>query len=225
MSTTIEKKINYTFKDKSYLELALTHKSLSSSHNERLEFLGDAILSSVITAEIFKQFADQDEGDLSRLRAKLINKEKLIEVANKLGISGHIKVSNSEKKSATQITDAILADTIEAIIGAIFSDSDWSTCNETVISWYEPDFKDPKITFTEKDPKTKLQEYLQALARPVPQYSLLETSGLSHKQIFTIECSADGIDISSKGTGKTIKKAQQNAAEEFLTILQTKDIL
>ncbi len=225
MKTDIEKKINYTFQDKACLELALTHKSSSSNHNERLEFLGDAILSSIITAEIFKQFSSRDEGELSRLRSTLINKEKLIEVANRLAIGPHIKVSSNEKKSATHITGAILANTLEAIIGAIFLDSGWITCNEKVIAWYEPDFKDSEITFAEKDPKTKLQEYFQALSRSVPQYSLLETSGLSHKQIFTIACRAEGIEITSKGTGKTIKKAEQNAAKEFLTILQTKDIL
>lgn len=222
---SIEKKIGYSFNNKSYLELALTHKSLSSNHNERLEFLGDAILSSSITAEIFKRFSDKDEGDLSRLRSKLINKEKLIEVANRLTIGRHIKASNLDKKSAATITDAILANTLEAIIGAIFLDSNWNTCNRTIIKWYEPDFKDPKTTLTEKDPKTKLQEYLQALARPIPEYTLLETTGLSHEQVFTTSCHVEGIDATSKGTGKTIKKAQQNAAEEFLTILQTKDIL
>lgn len=222
---SIEKKIHYSFTNKSYLDLALTHRSLSSNHNERLEFLGDAILSSVITAEIFKKFSDKDEGDLSRLRSKLIKKEKLIEVANRLTIGRHIKVSRLDKKSTAKITDAILANTLEAIIGAIFLDSNWNTCNRTIIKWYEPDFKDPQITSTEKDPKTKLQEYLQALARPTPEYTLLETKGLSHEQVFTTSCSVPGLEITSKGTGKTIKKAQQNAAEEFLNILQTKDIL
>lgn len=222
---SIEKKIGYSFRNNSYLELALTHKSLSSTHNERLEFLGDAILSSSITSEIFKRFSDKDEGELSRLRSKLINKEKLIEVANRLAIGRHIKASNLDKKAAATITDAILANTLEAIIGAIFLDSNWNTCNGTIIKWYEPDFKDPKTIITEKDPKTKLQEYLQALARPIPEYNLIETSGPSHEQIFTITCHTEGIDITSKGSGKTIKKAQQDAAEEFLTILQTKDIL
>ena len=220
---SIEAKLNYSFNDKKLLELALTHKSSSNKHNERLEFLGDAILSSIITAEIFKRFYVENEGILSRIRSQLIKKEKLIAVANRLGISTALKVSVSEKKRGNNAGGSILADTLEAIIGAIFLDSNWDTCCKTITSWYLPELSSSKIISQDKDPKTKLQEYMQALSHPIPKYKVTHTHGKEHNQTVTIVCTVTGLSIQSNGTGKTIKKAEQEAAKTFLQELQQKE--
>lgn len=219
----VEEKIGYTFKNKGYLQLALTHKSADIKHNERLEFLGDAILSSVITSEIFKKFYDKDEGILSRIRSHLINKEKLIEVANRLDINEYIIISSTEQRRTKIIDGAILADSLEAIIGAIFLDCNWDTCADTVKKWYQTELSSPVLIQQDKDPKTKLQEYMQALTHPTPKYRVTETKGKEHAQTFVVSCAVIGIDLLTSGSGRTIKKAEQDAAEKFLNQLQEKE--
>ena len=221
--TTVEKNIGYTFSDKALLQLALTHKSASNTHNERLEFLGDAILSSVITGTIYARFQDKSEGELSRIRSYLIQKSCLIDVGTRLEIATHIQVSTNEKNRRQNNTGSILADALEALVGAIFLDSDWQTCADIILSWYLPELSDSGNIQQEKDAKTKLQEYMQAVTRPIPEYTVTETSGLDHDQIFTVECRVKGVRFKAQGTGKTIKKAQQQAALHFLEKLQTKE--
>ena len=216
----IEKRIGYKFKNPSYLEVALTHKSASNKHNERLEFLGDSILSSVITAKIYTQFSDKDEGKLSRIRSNLIKKDKLIEVAKKLGLDEDIKLSNSEKKRNYSNKESILADALEAIIGAIFLDSNWNTAEKIIIKWYEDDINNSHLINQDKDSKTKLQEAMQALGRPIPEYELKTVTGLEHEQVFTVTCKVKGLRIKGSGSGRTIKKAEQVSASIFLSKLQ-----
>jgi ribonuclease III len=219
----IEMNIGYYFKDKALLALALTHKSSGKLHNERLEFLGDAILSSIITAEIFSKFSDKNEGVLSRMRSHLIQKEKLIDVAQKLKIESSIILSSSEKKRNSNAGGAILADALEALIGAIFLDSNWNTCAKIIMKWYDDELKDADIMSEDKDPKTKLQEFMQALVRPIPAYEVVKTEGEEHDQVFTVSCKVKGLEFKTNGTGKTRKKAEQNAAKSFLEKLQTKE--
>ena len=188
IGSDIENKIGYTFNNKEFLLTALTHKSVSRKNNERLEFLGDAILSSIITSKIFQKLSDKNEGILSRMRSHLINKEKLIQVAEKLDIKKDIKLSNNENKRSTGAGNAIMADTLEALIGAIFLDSNWETCNKVVSSWYEQELSNTNMLNQDKDAKTKLQEYMQALSRPIPEYELLKTEGLEHEQVFFVNC-------------------------------------
>ena len=219
----IEESIVDFFKDKELLNLALTHKSAGKLHNERLEFLGDAILSSIITAEIFLKFSDKNEGVLSRMRSHLIQKEKLIEVAHKLKIESSITLSSSEQKRNSNTGGSILADALEAIIGAIFLDSDWNTCAKVIMGWYNDELKNADIMSQDKDPKTKLQEFMQALVRPIPAYEVEKTEGQEHDQVFTVSCKVKGLKFKTNGKGKTRKKAEQNAAKAFLEKLQTKE--
>lgn len=219
----IEKDIGYTFKDKKLLEQALTHKSASKQHNERLEFLGDAILSSIITAEIFTRFTEKNEGVLSRMRSSLIQKEKLIAVAGEQQLITHIRLSVSEKKRHDISSSSILADALEALIGAIFLDSDWITCASVVKEWYLKDFVNMNASYQDKDSKTKLQEYMQAMTLPIPTYTLEKTEGQEHSQIFFIGCQVTGIPFTTQGHGKTRKKAEQDAAAQFLKRLQTSE--
>ena len=222
----IEKKLGYSFTNKEYLQLALTHKSASTIHNERMEFLGDSILSSVITTEIYTKYIDKTEGDLSRMRSTLINREKLIEIALRLDINQHIKTNQIERKQHNnKIQSSILANTLEAIIGAIFLDSNWMQCYETIIQWYNTELSCPNMSTIDKDPKTKLQEYLQSLSKPLPKYHVVSTKGHSHEQTFVVTCCVPGVDLSSKGEGTTRKKAEQEAAKIFLTLISKKDIL
>ncbi|MEE3003671.1 MAG: ribonuclease III [Pseudomonadota bacterium] len=223
IGSDIENKIGYTFNNKEFLLTALTHKSVSRKNNERLEFLGDAILSSIITSKIFQKLSDKNEGILSRMRSHLINKEKLIQVAEKLDIKKDIKLSNNENKRSTGAGNAIMADTLEALIGAIFLDSNWETCNKVVSSWYEQELSNTNMLNQDKDAKTKLQEYMQALSRPIPEYEVLKTEGLEHEQVFFVNCKVKGIRLKSSGSGKTIKKAEQEAAKKFLIRLQEKE--
>ena len=223
---SIEHKISYTFKNKDLLNLALTHKSYDKNNNERLEFLGDAILSSIITDSIFKTFNDENEGGLSRIRSYMINKEKLVEIATRISLPPHIKISKYEaNKKHNHSSDSILADTVEALIGAIYIDSDWNTCCNVVTKWYQQELQDSSISKSDKDPKTKLQEYLQALSVKTPNYKVIETLGKEHKQTFVVSCKIENIEETTKGQGRTIKKAEQDAAEKFLKILTTKEIL
>jgi ribonuclease-3 len=219
----IEKKIGYEFKNKETLITALTHKSASEKHNERLEFLGDAILCSVITSEIFTKFKDKNEGTLSRIRSNLIKKEKLIEVATRIDLTSYIKLSNSEHKRRAGAKDAILADALEAVIGAIFIDSNWEICSKIIINWYKDELTNDNLINQEKDPKTKLQEAMQAIGRNVPEYELVKTEGQEHEQIFTVSCKVKGLRIKTNGSGKTIKKAEQIAAKAFIEKLQLKE--
>lgn len=216
----IEKKIGYKFNDHNLLSIALTHKSASKTHNERLEFLGDAILSSIITSKIYMKFGEKDEGKLSRIRSNLIKKDKLIEVATRIGLTNHIALSNSEKKRQLGMKDAILADAFEALIGAIFIDSNWETCAKVIMKWYEDDLENSHLINQDKDAKTRLQEAMQAVGRTVPVYELQKTEGFEHEQTFTVSCKVKGLRIKTTGSGRTIKKAEQNAADSFLIKLQ-----
>ena len=219
----IEKKIGYIFSDKTLLEQALTHKSANKQHNERLEFLGDAILSSIITAEIFTRFTEKNEGVLSRMRSSLIQKDKLIAVASGLKLASHIRLSASEKKRHDIAGSSIIADALEALIGAIFLDSDWITCASVVKQWYIKDLGNMGASYQAKDAKTKLQEYMQALTLPIPTYTLEKTEGQEHNQIFYICCQVTGITFTTQGCGRTRKKAEQDAASQFLQRLQTSE--
>jgi ribonuclease-3 len=219
----IEQNIGYTFRDKKLLELALTHKSANKQHNERLEFLGDAILSSIITAEIFTRFTEKNEGVLSRMRSSLIQKDKLIAVASAQQLASHIRLSASEKKRHDIAGSSIIADALEALIGAIFLDSDWITCASVVKGWYINDLDNMGAAYQDKDAKTKLQEYMQAMTLPIPTYTLEKTEGQEHNQTFYICCQVTGITFTTQGSGRTRKKAEQDAASQFLKRLQTSE--
>lgn len=221
----LQSEIGYQFSDPELLQQALTHRSVGKYNNERLEFLGDSILNFVIAEALFEKFPDNSEGDLSRLRASLVKGEKLADLATGIRLSECLVLGAGEMKSGGYRRSSILADTMEAIIGAAYLDSDFARCKNLVLDIYQPSLSAiPSITNTEdlKDPKTRLQEYLQSRKLPVPEYHLDEVTGESHNQRFTISCHVSCLEKSTTGKGSSRRKAEQESAELALNLLLDK---
>lgn len=215
----LEKKISYSYKDIEFLNNALTHKSFSAKNNERLEFLGDSILNFVIADYLFSHFEDLREGALSRLRANLVKGETLALVAKDIGLKDYIRLGPGELKSGGFNRSSILADTVEAIIASVYLDSDFDQARIFVLSLYSKYLEDPDLLNVGKDPKTSLQEYLQGKKNGLPVYEIVEVSGESHNQLFTISCFVDG-EKTMICTGKSRRKAEQKAAALMLESLK-----
>ncbi len=208
-------KIGYQFNDQSLLELALTHRSAKGEHNERLEFLGDSILSLVIADALFHQFVKVQEGDLSRMRSTLVRGQTLAELARDFSLGDYLRLGPGELKSGGYRRDSILADAVEAIIGAVYLDSDLETCRQVVLGWYEKRLAKIKPGASQKDPKTQLQELLQGNKKPLPVYTVVDVKGQAHNQEFTVCCQIEGFDdVVAKGTSR--RKAEQQAASMVL---------
>ena len=211
-------RINYTFNKPKYLELALTHRSAKGEHNERLEFLGDSILSVVIADALYHQFPKVQEGDLSRMRSTLVRGQTLAQIAKDFQLGSCLRLGPGELKSGGFRRESILADAVEAIIGAIYLDSDIETCRQVVLGWYQDRLKEIKPGVGQKDPKTQLQEYLQGRKMPLPIYSVIATKGQAHNQEFTISCLVSGYkEFIAKGTSR--RKAEQSVAQIALDVL------
>lgn len=220
------KKLQYIFKDKALLKAALTHRSLKNNHNnERLEFLGDALLNFVITGAIFNKLPHAREGDLTRVRAKLVCEETLASLARDLELGRHVRLGIGEKKSGGFERDSILADALEAVIAAIYLDGGLESCRLAIEDLYEPflDHLDPSEIL--KDPKTRLQEYLQARQLNLPEYNLIKTTGDDHQQIFYIQCKVSiehlntEKNIETEGVASSRRKAEQEAAKAALEMI------
>ncbi len=210
--------IGYEFKDNALLELALTHKSYSKTNNERLEFLGDIVLSFIISNILYKLPNDFDEGELSNCRAYLVKGETLKELAKELEIDKYLFIGFGEKKNKLRSQNSIYANAIEAIIGAIYLDSDITTCKNVVIGWYKDRINKICPEYS-KDPKTILQEYAQAKAYSLPKYSVLKIYGDEHEQIFKVSCKIQELEQYSEGKGRSKRKAERDAASKFLQII------
>lgn len=210
------KALGYDFVDQSFLGLALTHRSCGSKNNERLEFLGDSLLNCMIAEELFQQFPKAKEGQLSRLRARLVKGVTLAEIAREKNLGDYLRLGGGELKSGGFNRDSILADAVEAIIGAIYLDSNFETCRERVLSWYRSRLDDLSLDDTHKDAKTRLQEFLQSRGSSLPIYNLTKVEGESHEQTFYIECEADMLDSSTVGHGGSRRIAEQKAAAAAL---------
>lgn len=212
----LQKKINYTFQNKALLLQSLTHRSASSKHNERLEFLGDSILSFVVADALYQKFPKVDEGDMSRMRATLVRGYTLAEIAREFDLGECLRLGPGELKSGGYRRDSILADTVEAIIGAIYLDSDIHKVQELILMWYQERLNNISPGDKQKDPKTRLQEYLQGRRLPLPTYLVTQVRGEAHDQEFTIECWVSGVDEDIVGKGTSRRKAEQSAAEVAL---------
>ncbi|MBL1140909.1 MAG: ribonuclease III [Proteobacteria bacterium] len=214
--------VGYQFKNQALLSLALTHRSLGNSNNERLEYLGDAILDFVITEYIYHEFPDSDEGELTRLRASLVKGEKLAEIANEIKLSESLKLGAGELKSGGWRRDSILANTVEALIGAVYLDSGIESCRHFILNLYQNHLKSIDPTNIKKDAKTRLQEYLQSRKQSVPTYKVIDELGTSHQPEFTVSCQINLIaePIIAKGTSK--RKAEQAAAKKAISLLKDK---
>jgi ribonuclease-3 len=209
----LEHRLGYRFKQVSLLEQAVTHRSHGAVHNERLEFLGDAVLNCTIAQLLYQKYARLDEGDLSRLRANLVKQQSLADVAESLNLSAVLRLGEGERKSGGFRRPSILADTMEAIFGAVFVDGGFEAARDSIAQLFEPVLKhvDPKTLG--KDSKTLLQEYLQGKRLPLPAYTVVETRGAAHNQEFEVECAIPKLDISVRGTGRSRRAAEQSAAK------------
>lgn len=218
----LAKKINYIFADDELLKTALRHRSIGKDSNERLEFLGDAILNFTIAAELFARYPQQREGELSRLRSNLVNEESLAALATNFELGDYLQMGVGERKSGGHHRASILADALEAIIGAIYLDRGIDTCVKTVLPWYEKRFSEI-TTESLKDYKTKLQEYLQAGKLELPKYEIISTTGEMHEQTFYVTCKIAALNLVTEGIGSTKQKAEQDAANKAMQqILESK---
>lgn len=218
--TLLQDRLGHTFKDAALLQQALTHRSHSSLHNERLEFLGDSILNCVVASLLFERYNKIDEGDLSRLRANLVKQQSLYEIAQRLELSQFLRLGEGELKSGGFRRPSILADTLEALFGAIFLDAGFNVARDVIRALYIPilDTVDPKTLG--KDAKTLLQEYLQGKKIALPQYNVVATHGAAHNQQFEIECLVPKLDIQVFGTGGSRRAGEQAAAKLALEAVQ-----
>ncbi|WP_214000449.1 ribonuclease III [Arsukibacterium sp.] len=207
-------KLGYQFARPELLEQALTHRSCKGKHNERLEFLGDAVLGLIIAQMLFEQFPQTREGDLTRMRSALVKGVTLAEIAQELAIAQYLRLGPGELKSGGHRRESILADALEAILGAIFLDSGMEACRERILVWFGERLKQI-APGEQKDSKTRLQEYLQGLRLPLPVYDVIATEGEAHQQTFTVRCTVPGIKpITASGSSR--RKAEQDAANAAL---------
>ena len=211
--------IHYTFQDASLMMMALTHRSFNAQHNERLEFLGDSILSFLIAQELYQRFPKIDEGDLSRLRAQLVKESSLSSIATSMGLGDFIQLGEGELKSAGWRRPSILADTLEAIIGAIYLDAGIEPAHQFVLRFFEKQLNeiDPKLI--QKDAKTLLQELLQSQKSDLPIYTVVSIEGEAHSQSFTIECTIKKSNIKTQGIGQSRRIAEQEAASKAYQLM------
>ncbi|ALQ51170.1 ribonuclease III [Nitrosomonas ureae] len=206
-------RLGYCFNQSQLLQTALTHRSHSTPHNERLEFLGDAILNCVISGIIYKHFPELPEGHLSRLRANFVNQKALSSIALNLQMDKLLRLGEGELKSGGCHRPSILADTFEALLGAIYLDSDYAKVETVVMAIYLPLIQDIDLKSPAKDPKTLLQEFLQSQKLSLPEYLVVTTSGKAHKQKFKVECVISTLNIRTAGEGTNRRSAEQVAAK------------
>lgn len=210
---TLIGRLDYLFKDADLLDEALTHRSLGARNNERLEFLGDGILNFVIADKLFSMNTDMREGDLSRLRASLVNGETLAEIARELNLGDCIKLGAGELKSGGFRRSSILADTVESILGAVYCDTGFDACRTLILRLFEEKLNNLPDVNSLKDPKTRLQELLQSRRLAVPFYEVIKVTGKSHDQTFRVRCTIEEIACVTEAEGGSRRKAEQLAAE------------
>ena len=217
----LQKNLSYQFSDIELLNKALTHRSVSKHNNERLEFLGDSVLGSIISEELYSRHSNIDEGQLSRLRSHLVRGNTLANLAKKLNISENLKLGQGELKSGGFRRESILADTFEAILGAIFLDSDYLTVKKVVLNLFSYLLNEVKSEESLKDFKTQLQEMLQKKGYDLPKYKLLQTKGKDHNAVFYVSCHVEVLKIKVEKNAKSIKRAEQACAQSILEEIKT----
>lgn len=218
---TLEAMLGYCFARPELLQQALTHRSHSAQHNERLEFLGDGVLNCVVGHLLYARFPQLPEGRLSRLRANLVNQQSLHEVALKLGLGEHLRLGEGEVKSGGRERPSILADAVEALIGAVFLDGGFKAAHDVVSGLFGESIAAIDPNLQGKDAKTALQEWLQSRRHALPDYRLLGVSGQAHAHTFEVECHIAALDLTTRGRGSSRKTAEQQAAQAALDRLQS----
>ncbi len=217
--SVLQHQLGYTFKDPVLLKTAVTHRSYGAGNNERLEFLGDSILNFTIAEALFKKFPEAPEGDLSRLRALLVKGETLADLARHLGLGQYLRLGEGELKSGGSERSSILADAVEAIIGAIYLDSGFEVAQGCVLSWFSSRLNGISLAAYDKDPKTELQEWLQARKQPLPKYEVVKIDGEAHRQQFTVSCTVSLVQDPAIATAGSRRGAEKEAATLMLNRL------
>lgn len=212
--------IGYNFRNIALVETALTHRSAGGDNNERLEFLGDAILGFVVADYLYGHYVDADEGELSRLRATLVKGDSLAEIAHSLELGQYLNLGPGELRSGGHSRASILADAVEALLAAVYLDGGYTVAREVILRLFEEKLSGLGRKSRQKDPKTRLQELLQARKVALPVYTILDITGEQHEQCFTVSCQVDELDLESRGTGSSRRKAEQSAASQLLRELE-----
>lgn len=218
-TASLQTRVGYKFASIELLNLALTHRSCGNENNERLEFLGDSLLNTIIAEALFHQFPQQKEGQLSRLRASLVKGDTLAQVAREFDLGEYLQLGEGEMKSGGHRRSSLLADALEAIIAAIYLDSDFITCKKCVLAWFDQRLKQINPEVTQKDPKTQLQEFLQGRGQPLPEYKVINVNGAPHEQTFTVECFVDALGAPVVMDGNSRRNAEKSAAAAALKAL------
>jgi ribonuclease-3 len=215
-TSDLEARLGYRFRDRALLEQALTHRSTGAPHNERLEFLGDSVLGCVIAEALYARYPDLTEGPLTRMKAALVCEEALCGVARSLGVGADVRLREGERTRETEVRASIVADALEAVIGAVFVEDGYATARAIVLGVYEKRLAQIDPQGPSKDPKTRLQEYLQAQHKSRPEYRILQVRGAAHRQTFEVECVVADLDARATGAGTSRQRAEQEAAAALL---------
>lgn len=216
----LQRALGHAFTHTDLLEQALTHRSAGAGNNERLEFLGDALIGFLIAEVLWERFPEADEGTLSRLRASLVKRESLAALARGLGLGDYLRLGAGEVRTGGHARDSILADALEAVLGALYRDAGFDATRELVLRLYASRLAQTSLERTLKDPKTRLQEWLQARRRPLPEYQVVATDGDQHAQTFIVTCALADAALATRAEGSTRRRAEQAAAQEMLERLQ-----
>jgi ribonuclease-3 len=216
----LQGRLGYQFRRSELLTQALTHRSYGAANNERLEFLGDGVLNCIVGLMLYERFPGLKEGQLSRLRANLVNQQPLFEIARDLGMGAELRLGEGELRSGGASRPSILADSLESILGAVLLDAGFDSARALVERLFASRLNDIDPAAQGKDAKTLLQEWLQSRRRGLPAYNLIEVSGQAHAQSFSVECRIDSLGVRSSGTGNSRKAAEQAAAGAALRELQ-----
>jgi ribonuclease-3 len=221
-ASPLETRLGHAFRQRDLYARALTHRSYSADHYERLEFLGDGLLNCVIGLMLYSRFPQLPEGRLSRLRANLVNQQTLYEIASEIGLGAQIRLGEGELKSGGEQRPSILADALESLLGAAFLDGGFAAAQAVVERLFADRLAAIDPSLQAKDAKTQLQEWLQSRRKGLPTYTLRDTAGQAHEQVFTVECRIDTLGLVTRGSGKSRKAAEQDAATKLLEQLRDK---
>ena len=222
-AVVVEKRLGYVFTERALLERALTHRSFGADHNERLEFLGDAVLNLAVSRLLYDRFSGSDEGDLTRVRAHLVREESLHRVALALHLPDALRMSDGEARGGGAARPSILADAVEALVGAVSIDGGFEAAQAVVKRLFGETIATTTTESWRKDAKTELQEWLQARHVPVPSYRIAATHGQAHAQTFEVECAVPALSLQETGEGKSRRAAEQEAARRMLDALRASD--
>ncbi|AVO40373.1 ribonuclease III [Simplicispira suum] len=219
---SLQQRLQHAFSNPALLTRALTHRSASSDHNERLEFLGDSVLNLAVSSLLYERLASQPEGDLSRVRANMVKQDTLHGLAVKLGLPQVLRVGEGEARSGGKTRPSMLADALEAVIGAVYLDAGFQAATELVWRLFEGVEISPQMQAASRDAKTALQEWLQGRRMKLPEYRVVETTGAAHRQSFEVECRIGELALAARGSGASRRAAEQSAAAAVLAQLQAK---